>query len=46
MLNKRGGPNKREGRADFCIYYMKNGGEDGIFFRLLHEKTRGGCQNL
>ena len=31
--NISGGPNK-----DFFVYYMKNRGEGGQIFRLLHEK--------
>ena len=37
MLNRRGGPNKRGGLEDFFVYYIKNNGEGGNFFRLLHE---------
>ena len=38
MPNKRGGPNKREGLADFFVYYMKNSGEGGNIFRLVDKK--------
>ena len=44
MLDKRGGPNKRGGLADFFVYYMKNNGEGGKFFRLLHEKQGEGVK--
>ena len=44
MLNKRGGPNKRGERADFFTYYMKNSGEGGNFFHLLHEKQGDGVK--
>ena len=40
MLNKRGGPNKRGGQADFLIDLIKNSVESGISFHLLHEKKR------
>ena len=40
----RGGPNKRGGLADFFVYYMKNNGEGGKFFRLLHEKQGEGVK--
>ena len=42
MLNKRGGPNKQGGLADFFIYYMKNNREGGGIFCLLHEKQGEG----
>ena len=38
MPNKRGGPNKPGGLADFLVYYMKNLGEGGNIFCLVHEK--------
>ena len=38
------GPNERGGLADFFIYYMKNNGEWGIFFRLLHKKQGDGVE--
>ena len=38
MPNKRGGPNKRVGWTSFFVYYMKNNGEGGQIFSLLHEK--------
>ena len=44
MINKRGGPNKWGGLADFFIYDMKNSGEGGFFFRLLHEKQEEGVK--
>ena len=44
MSNKRGGPNKREGLADFFVYYMKNSGEGGNIFRLVHEKQGEGVK--
>jgi hypothetical protein len=31
-----------EGEAEFFVYYMKNSGEGGKFFRLLHEKQGEG----
>ena len=44
MLNRRGGPSKRGGLADFFIYYIKNSGEGGNFFCLLHEKQGEGVK--
>ena len=44
MLNKRGGPNKRGGLADFFFYYMKNNGEMGNAFNLSHEKQGEGVK--
>ena len=42
MPNTRGIPNKWGGLADFFVYYMKNSGEGGKIFRLLHEKPGEG----
>ena len=39
MPNKRGGPNKWAGWADFILfYYIKISGEGRQIFRLLHGK--------
>jgi hypothetical protein len=40
VLNKRGGPNKRGGLADFFVYYMKNNGE-GENFSVYYMKNKG-----
>ena len=44
MFDKKGGLNKRGGCADFFIDHVKNSGEGGNFFRLLHEKQGEGVK--
>ena len=39
-----GGPDKRGWSADFFVYYMKNNGEWGKIFQLLHEKQGQGVR--
>ena len=34
------------GWADSFVYYMKNSGEGGQIFRLLHEKQQAGWTNF
>jgi hypothetical protein len=38
LLNKRAHPNKRAGKENFFIYYMKNRVQGGKICHLLHEK--------
>ena len=42
LLNKRAHPNKRAGRDNFFIYYMKNRVQGGKICHLLHEKLLQG----
>ena len=44
VSNRKGGLNKRVGLAEFFVYYMKNRGEGGKFFCLLHEKQGEGVK--
>ena len=42
LLNKQAHPNKRAGRRNFFIYYMKNRVQGGKICQLLHEKLLQG----
>ena len=42
LLNKRAHPNKRAGRENFFIYYIKNRVQGGKICHLLHEKLLQG----
>jgi hypothetical protein len=42
LLNKRAHPNKRAGRENFFIYYMKNRVQGGKICHLLHKKLLQG----
>jgi hypothetical protein len=44
VLNRRGGPNKQGGLEDFFVYYMKNNGEGGKNYLLLHENQGEGVK--